>query len=343
MNTLAKTTLALAAAGVGTWLLNRARHGQSFDFRDKVAVVTGGSRGLGLVLARELAERGARVAICARNADDLHRAADDIAQHGQAPLALPCDVTQAADVSRFVHAVEEQLGPIDVLINNAGTIAVGPLETMTHRNYEEAMATHFWGPYHFVEAVLPSMRQRGAGRIVNISSIGGKVALPHLVPYCASKFALVGYSHGLRAELGQYGIVVTTVCPGLMRTGSPPNALFKGQNEKEYAWFAISDSLPLLTLSAEHAARQILAACQRGDPEAVLSLPAQAAATLFNLFPTLTAEMLALVNRYLLPGPGGIGAEHRLGRDSGSPLAPSLLTATTDAAARRNNEVSGRA
>jgi short-subunit dehydrogenase len=163
------------------------------------------------------------------------------------------------------------------------------------------------------------------------------------VPYCASKFALVGYSHGLRVELAKDGIVVTTVCPGLMRTGSPPNALFKGQNEKEYAWFAISDSLPLLTLSAEHAARQILAACARGDAETVLSLPAQAAATLATLFPSATAEVLALVNRYLLPGPGGVGAEARLGRESISPLAPSLLTATTDRAAERNNEVSGRA
>jgi NAD(P)-dependent dehydrogenase (short-subunit alcohol dehydrogenase family) len=342
MNALAKTALVAAAAGVGTWLLARARRGPPFDFRDKVVIVTGGSRGLGLVLARELAQRGARVAIGARNTDDLHRATDDIAAHGSLPLAMPCDVTNAADVTRFVHTVTERLGPIDVLINNAGTISVGPLDAMTERDFQDAMATHFWGPYHFIEAALPGMRQRGAGRIVNISSIGGKVAVPHLVPYCASKFALVGYSHGLRAELAQHGIVVTTICPGLMRTGSPPNALFKGQHRKEYAWFAISDSLPLLTLSAEHAARQILRACQRGDAEAVLSLPAQAAVTLFHLFPHLTAEMLAVVNRYLLPGPGGVGAEARLGRESESPLAPSLLTATTDGAARRNNEVRGR-
>ncbi len=342
MNRLTKTALALTAASAGMWLLRRARRGRPFEFHDKVAIVTGGSRGLGLVLARALAERGARVAVCARREDDLHHAASDIARHGPAPLAMPCDVTDAADVGRFVHTVTERLGPIDVLINNAGTIAVGPLESMTHRDYEDAMATHFWGPYHFVEAVLPGMRRRGGGRIVNISSIGGKVAVPHLVPYCASKFALVGYSRGLRAELAQLGIVVTTVCPGLMRTGSPPNALFKGQHEKEYAWFTISASLPLLTLSAEHAARQILTACARGDAEAVLSVPARAAATLANLFPETTAEALALVNRYLLPGPGGIGAEARLGRESESPLAPSLLTATTDRAARRNNEVSGR-
>src|SRR5204862_3041411 len=113
------------------------------------------------------------------------------------------------------------------------------------------------------------MRQREKGRIVNIASIGGKIGIPHLVPYCVGKFALVGYSQGLRAELENNGVVVTTVCPGLMRTGSARKAFFKGQSEAEYAWFKISDSLPLLTISAEKAARDILHACQRGDAQAI--------------------------------------------------------------------------
>jgi NAD(P)-dependent dehydrogenase (short-subunit alcohol dehydrogenase family) len=338
----ANAALILAAAGAGAWLLRRVGGVGHFDFRGKVAVVTGGSRGLGLVLARELTDRGARVAICARNDEDIDRAAQDLAGRGGNPLAAPCDITRPDEVAAFVRAVEAHLGPVDVLINNAGTIAVGPLEAMTRDDYEQAMGINFWGAYNFVEAVLPSMRQRRAGRIVNISSIGGKVAVPHLLPYCASKFALTGYSHGLRAELLKDGVVVTTVCPGLMRTGSPPNVLVKGQHRKEYAWFAISDSLSLLTLSAESAARQVLAACQRGEAEAVLSLPAQAAVTLHNLFPELSADLLSLVNRYLLPAPGGIGTEHRLGRDSESALAPSVLTASTEAAARRNNETGGR-
>jgi len=230
-------------------------------------------------------------------------------------------------------------GPVDVLINNAGTIAVGPLETATRADYANAMATHFWGPYYLIEAVLPAMRRRHRGRIVNISSIGGKVAVPHLVPYCASKFALVGYSHGLRAELAKDGIVVTTICPGLMRTGSPPNALFKGKHRLEYAWFAISDSLPLVTISAENAAEQILSACRRGDAEALLGWPAQIACRLYNLAPELFLEVQTLVNRFLLPGPGGIGTGARLGKDSASALAPSVLTTLTQRAARRNNEL----
>jgi short-subunit dehydrogenase len=104
------------------------------------------------------------------------------------------------------------------------------------------MAIHFWAPFYAMQAVLPQMRERGAGRIVNISSIGGKVAVPHLAPYCASKFALVGLSKAMRIELAKDNIFVTTVCPGLMRTGSHVNAVFKGQNEKEFAWFSIGNA-----------------------------------------------------------------------------------------------------
>src|SRR6185503_4123757 len=122
-------------------------------------------------------------------------------------------------------------------------------------------------------AVLPEMRARREGRIVNITSIGGKISVPHLLPYSASKFALVGLSEGLRAELAKDGIVVTTICPGLMRTGSPRNATFKGQHRAEYAWFSIGDSLPVTAMSADRAARQILTACKRGEAEVVLSVP----------------------------------------------------------------------
>ena len=175
----------------------------------------------------------------------------------------------------MVAAVNNRFGHIDVLVNNAGVIQVGPIEVMTHEDFELAMQAHFWGPLNTILAVLPSMRQRRQGRIVNISSIGGKVSVPHLVPYSASKFALVGLSKGLRAELMKDGIEVTTVCPGLMRTGSPRNADFKGQHRFEYAWFSISDALPLLTVSAENAARQIVHACKRGQAELVISIPAK--------------------------------------------------------------------
>ena len=217
-----------------------------------------------------------------------------------------------------------------------GAIAVGPMEVMTLEDYEAAMKIPFWAPLYTTLAVLPEMRQRREGRIVNISSIGGKISTPHLLPYRASKFALTGFSEGLRAELASSGIVVTTICPSLMRTGSPYNAIFKGQHRAEYTWFSLSDSLPFISMSAERAARQIIEACKRGDAEVVLSLTAQIAAKFHDLFPGLTANLLGFFNK-LLPEPGGIGTDSALGKDSHSSLSPSGLTALTDKAAQQNN------
>jgi NAD(P)-dependent dehydrogenase (short-subunit alcohol dehydrogenase family) len=246
-------------------------------------------------------------------------------------------VADREQVQQAVNEVLRQWGRIDILVNNAGVIQAGPMETMLIDDYAETLQVHFWGPLYAVQAVLPEMRRLRSGRIVNISSIGGKLSMPHLLPYCASKFALVGLSQGLRAELAQDGIVVTTVCPGLMRTGSPRNAYFKGRHRAEYAWFTISDSLPLASISAEKAARRIVEACRRGTAEVMLSAPARAAALFHGIFPGLTADLLGWVNR-LLPGPGGIGSHRARGRDSESAWTESVLTRSTALAAARNNE-----
>jgi len=340
MSARSKNSWWTLAAGVGTALAVRAvwRKLNAYDLRGKTALVTGGSRGLGLVIARELVREGANVAICARDQDELRSARQDLAQRGGRVQAIRCDITDRGQVESMVHLVRERFGRIDVLINNAGVIQVGPVEVMRLEDYAEAMKVHYWAPLYAMLAVLPEMRQRREGRIVNISSIGGKVAVPHLVPYDGSKFALVGLSEGLHAELIKDGIVVTTVCPGLMRTGSPRNAFFKGQHRAEYAWFSISDALPLFSISAERAARRIITACKQGEAEVVLSLPAQAAVAFHGVFPGLTAEILGLVNRFL-PGPGGIGNKRALGKDSESSLSPSWLTALNERAAVRNNEI----
>jgi NAD(P)-dependent dehydrogenase (short-subunit alcohol dehydrogenase family) len=335
-----KEALMLAAAGAGGLLAGRAlsRRLFGYSFRGKVVLITGGSRGLGLVMAREFAQEGARIAICARRPDELDAARADLKGRGAEVLAIPCDVTERAQVNEMVNVVRDRFGRIDVLVNNAGVIQVGPLEVMTVEDYEEAMKTHFWGPLYTTLAVLPEMRKRRAGRIVNITSIGGKISIPHLVPYSASKFALVGLSEGMRAELLKTGVVVTTVCPGLMRTGSPRNALFKGKHRAEYAWFSISDSLPVSSMSAVRAARQIITATRRGDAEVTLSIQAQLAARFHGLFPAATADLLAIVNR-LLPEAGGIGRARAKGKDSQSQLAPSVLTALSERAAEKNNEM----
>lgn len=339
MTTRAWSSLVAAGAVAGAALVGRALYRQStkLDLRDKVVLVTGGSRGLGLVIARQLVAAGAKVAVCARDLHELGRAHEDLIARGGNVLAVSCDVTDRVQVANLVERVREVYGPIDVLINNAGVIQTGPMSLMTIADYEEAMQTHFWGPLYLTLAVAPQMIERGAGRIVNIASIGGKIAVPHLVPYSASKFALVGLSEGMRSELGKHGVAVTTVIPGLMRTGSPRNATFKGNHRAEYAWFTISDSLPVLSMAAERAARRIVTALRHGDPEVTLGLPAQLAARAHGLVPGLVQRGLAMLDR-ILPKPGGIGAARAKGWQSESSLAPSILTRLTDRAAARNNE-----
>jgi short-subunit dehydrogenase len=212
---------------------------------------------------------------------------------------------------------------------------------MSLADYEEAMATNFWGMLYPTLAVLPQMRERKSGRIVNITSIGGKLGIPHLLPYSASKFAAVGFSQGLRAEVASEGIKVVTVCPGLMRTGSPRNAIFRGRHRSEYAWFSISDALPGLSISAERAARRIVNACRRGDAEVLFPVPARVAAVLNAVAPGLTSDTLGLVDR-LLPEPGRRPSGRRTGAESESWLSPSWLSRLGDRAARQYNQVATR-
>src|SRR3954453_24082204 len=208
-----------------------------YSFRDRLVVITGGSRGLGLLMARKLAAEGAYLVLCARDSEELAVVEQELKDRAPFVATYVCVLADPDEIAKFFEKIRREIGSVDVLINNAGIMEVGPVETMTIEDYQEAMAVHFWAPLLCIEHVLPDMRRRGEGRIVNISSIGGEIGVPHLVPYCASKFALNGLSQGLRPELANQGIYVTTVCPGLMRTGSPRNAFFKGHHRAEYAWF----------------------------------------------------------------------------------------------------------
>jgi NAD(P)-dependent dehydrogenase (short-subunit alcohol dehydrogenase family) len=323
---------------VGAWLAGVSSRRRRLDLRGAVALVVGGSRGLGLELARELGSRGARVAICARDHETLERARRDLERRGVEVLARACDVTDQAATAAAVHAVHEHWGRLDVLVNNAGVIQVGPITTMTLDDFRHALAVNFWGPLHTTLAALPLMRAQGGGHIVNIVSIGGKINAPHLAPYTASKFALAGWSETLHAEMASEGIRVTTVYPGLTRTGSPRHALFKGRHRVEFAWFSIADALPLLSMSVRHAARRIVNACVHGAPSLVLPLPARLVAWAPALLPVATARVLTLVNQ-LLPRAGASGATQRRGRDSESAWAPSVLTALGERAARTQNQL----
>ena len=266
----------LAAAGAGVAISRAWMAWPRYSFRDRSVVITGGSRGLGLEIARILAAEGASLTLVSRDEHELARARRSLEATGGTSSPSAATSHEFAEVEAAVRQVVDHHGRLDVLINCAGVIQVGPMEHMALDDYEAAMNVHFRGPLHTMLAALPYMRRQHGGRIVNIASIGGKVPVPHLAPYAASKFALVGLSSSLRAELASSDILITTVSPGLMRTGSPINASMKGQHEAEFAWFAVSDALPGLSVASSRAARQVVEACRRGQAELIISLPARA-------------------------------------------------------------------
>ena len=290
------TTAGFGFMLIGRKLMQRLReenlHGQ-------VALITGGSKGLGFLLAMELAKEGCRVVICARDERELGQAQNNLKLYGKEILAMRCDVADRSQVEHLVQETMNHFGHIDLLVNNAGMIQVGPIETMILEDFEKALDVMFWGVLYPTLAVLPQMLRRKSGRIVNITSIGGKVSVPHLLPYTCAKFAAVGFSEGLRAELNKKGIKVITIVPGLMRTGSYFNALFKGQQEEEFTWFSLGSSLPFISMDAERAASQIVSAAKRGESERILSIPANLLALFHGLFPGVTSDLLGIVNRVL--------------------------------------------
>jgi NAD(P)-dependent dehydrogenase (short-subunit alcohol dehydrogenase family) len=322
---------------VVAWLVVRVIRTTRYSLREKVAVITGGSRGLGLVLARHICAEGGSVALIARDPEELARAKADLAPRGGAVLTIECDLLDTAQIGAAVRQIIDRFGKIDILINNAGIIEVGPLEHMAREDFERAMQLHFWAPFELISQIVPEMRIWGGGRIVNISSIGGKVAVPHLAPYSASKFALTGFSDAIRAELARDNVHVTTVAPGMMRTGSHVNAKFKGKHDIEFAWFAASAGAPLISMNADRAARKILAACRRGQPSLTLTFAARGAILGNALFPNLTGYAMRLVNQFL-PKPSGAEGNQLRGGSEVRRLIPDWLTRSVDKATARNNE-----
>lgn len=328
---------AAALAGIGYAALRRAREE---SLRGKVVLLAGASRGLGLLLAHEFAAEGCPLAICGRDPRSLEAARAGLADVGADVLALPCDVTDPARVRELVARATERFGRIDILVNVAAIMQVGPVSTMPRDEFERAMDINFWGSYNTIEAVVPEMRRRGSGRIVNIASIGGKVPLPHMLPYCCSKFALVGLSEGLGAELARDGISVTTVIPGLVRTGSQTNAFYRGRAAREWEWFTLSGANPLTSVSAAHAARRIVRATRRGQAELMLSWPAHVLSRVHGVAPGLNTRVLALANRFL-PAPPAAPTGRTRGMEIATPLSPSPATTLMTRAARDLNQYAG--
>jgi NAD(P)-dependent dehydrogenase (short-subunit alcohol dehydrogenase family) len=329
----------LLAAGLGTAALARWRPWDHAKLGGSVVLITGGSRGLGLLLAREFGAAGARLALCARNVSELARARDELASRGYEVFAMRADVSDRQEARLFVEQTVAHFGQLDMIVNNAGIIQVGPAQAMTPSDFHDAVGAIFWGTCNVTTAATPYLRRSASPRIVNITSIGGVVAVPHMLPYSAAKFATVGYSMGLAAELASEGIRVVTIVPGLMRTGSHVNALVKGRRTAEAGWFSLSASAPLLSMDGERAARRIVSAARRGVPFAVIGLPAKLLRMASALAPGLTTDVLGFVARLMPSAARGPEAEATRAGDHLEGAGTSSLTALGDRAALRNNEM----
>jgi short-subunit dehydrogenase len=295
----------LIAAGVAGVLYARSRT-PSYIRRGRVSIITGGSSGLGLALAHRFGRAGLKLVLAARTMSDLERAklellsSNSVATEADVHL-FACDLSQRSQADALIGATVERFGTVDVLINNAGVMEVGPMEDQPVEAYERSMAVNFFSAVYTSYAALPILLKKKASAIVNISSVGGKVAVPHLLPYVASKFALTGFSEGMHAELRQRGVRVITVCPGLMRTGGETHAKFRGQVMNEKAWFQTSARTPFLAANVTRAAERIFSAVKDRRSEITITPQAWLAARFAGIAPESTQVIAALVNSLVLP------------------------------------------
>ena len=309
---LAQATVIGGAALAGTALLGTAaavamlagtRKTRFSSLRGKTVLITGSSRGLGLAMAEEFARLGARIVLTARDGEELERARHMLLALGVVDTAdvitVPADLRNQEEAEYVVHRAVETWGRVDILVNNAGVITVGPVESQMVEDFRGVMEANFFSAVQCTLATLPQMIERRGGTIVNIASIGGKIAFPHLLPYSASKFALVGFSEGLHAEVRGKGIHVLTVCPGLMRTGSHLNALFAGDAAAEYQWFSLGATTPVIAASARHAARRIVRGVLHRETELFITPHAAVAGRLGQVAPEVTAFAMSMANKVL--------------------------------------------
>jgi len=277
-----------------------------------VVLITGGSRGLGLAIASRFARNPVKLVLCSRNLAELQQAqATLLARHPHLHpedfYLVAADLAKPEECQRLISETITRYNRIDVLINNAAIIDVGPIESQTLEIFERTMQVNFFAALYTTWAALPHMRPQtplaGSRRasIVNIASIGGKIATPHMLPYTAAKFALAGFSEGLHAELRHKGIRVTTVCPGLMRTGGEAHAHFLGNADAERRWFNFAATNPLVAVTADYAANRIYNATAAGRAEITISPQAFVAAHIAPLCPELLQYANALTNEHILP------------------------------------------
>jgi NAD(P)-dependent dehydrogenase (short-subunit alcohol dehydrogenase family) len=319
--------IALGVAGLS--LAVATRRPRSLDLRGRVAVVTGGGRGLGLAITRELLRCGCRVAICGRDGEIIRRSVEELERQGFEIIGKACDASDPEQVKAFVDVVINNYGAVDILVNNAGQCFVGPAAELAPVDMQSALRNIFWVQYHPTMALLPHMRNRGFGRIVNVTSLAGKLPIPHQSAYTAAKYAATGWSQTLSIELASEGIEVSTITPPPLRNGAPLHVNFNGDREAEFQWFTHVLTSPMTASTAQRTARVVASALRRGDRERAVSAMSWLSARAFGVAPNLLSHWLGWVNRKLPPSAApGLTSPMRLGyevvEDSSNPAVHRL-------------------
>ena len=251
--------------------------------RDKVAVVTGASSGIGEATARALAGRSATVVLAARAEEKLRFLEREIVAGGGRVLVAKTDVADRASVGAMVERTVEEFGPLDILVNNAGLGLSGRIEDLRAEDLRYLFEVNLIGPLHCVQAALPYMRQ--GGRIINVSSVVGKRAIPKVGGYCATKFALNALSDALRVELSDRGVTVTSVYPGTTRTAFRENSR-RTKSEKR-GWRPRG-------VRPERVAEKIAVAAEKGGRDVYITLPDRLFVAGATLLPSLTDRVFRL-------------------------------------------------
>lgn len=303
-------TLGLVA-GAGLLLSAAARRARRIDLRGRVVMITGGARGLGFAIAKAFLQRGCKLAICGRGADAVASAVEDLRKQGADVFGAPCDAGDAEQVRAFVAQVVERFGSIDVLVNNAGQCFAGPVSQLDAETVEKALHGIFWLQFHPTMAVLPHMRARRFGRIVNITSIAGKLPVAHQAAYSTGKYAATGWSESLALELAREGVHVSTLTPPPLRNGAPLNVHFNGSAEEEFLWFTRVLTSRLATTTADRTARVAVDAAEHGDPERAITPLSWFATRVQGLSPNLMTWALRLLERWQ-PTQGAVGETSKM-------------------------------
>lgn len=196
-------------------------------------LITGASQGIGKATALLFAQNGYDTILAARREEPLAQVAQEVQNLGRTALSVSCDVKDPQQVNTLVDKAIAQYGNIDVLVNNAGIYISGPVEQFSLEDWHQAIDTNLWGYIHTIHALLPHMIARSSGTIVNLASIGGKVPIPYLVPYCTSKFAVNGLTEAMHSELKPKGIHVCGIYPNVIRSSLMERAIFRGKDEED--------------------------------------------------------------------------------------------------------------